>query len=64
MAPGVACEGLAKGGIMANLVVHFEIHASEPQRLIDFYGELLGWTLRSSASWPYWPSTPATEPSA
>ena len=22
---------------MANLVVHFEIHASEPQRLIDFY---------------------------
>ncbi|WP_407636741.1 VOC family protein [Intrasporangium oryzae] len=27
---------------MANLVVHFEIHASEPQRLIDFYGALLG----------------------
>jgi predicted enzyme related to lactoylglutathione lyase len=29
---------------MANLVVHFEIHASEPQRLSDFYTELLGWT--------------------
>ena len=28
---------------MANLVVHFEIHASEPQRLIDFYAELFGW---------------------
>ena len=35
---------VTEGGIpMANLVVHFEIHASEPQRLIDFYGELLGW---------------------
>ena len=29
---------------MANLVVHFEIHATEPQRLVDFYSELLGWT--------------------
>ena len=28
---------------MANLVVHFEIHASEPQKLIDFYSELFGW---------------------
>lgn len=28
---------------MAHLVVHFEIHASEPQRLIDFYGELFDW---------------------
>ena len=32
---------------MANLVVHFEIHASEPQRLIDFYSELLGWRFQS-----------------
>jgi uncharacterized protein len=29
---------------MGNLVVHFEIHASEPQRLIDFYSGLFGWT--------------------
>lgn len=29
---------------MANLVVHFEIHAAEPQQLIDFYSALLGWT--------------------
>ena len=29
---------------MSNLVVHFEIHATEPQALIDFYRQLLGWT--------------------
>ena len=39
---------------MANLVVHFEIHASEPQRLIDFYGELLGWTFTQFGDMPYW----------
>ena len=39
---------------MANLVVHFEIHASEPQRLIDFYGELLGWKFSQFGDMPYW----------
>ena len=41
---------------MANLVVHFEIHASEPQTLIDFYSNLLGWTFQSYGSdeQPYW----------
>jgi predicted enzyme related to lactoylglutathione lyase len=39
---------------MANLVVHFEIHGSEPQRLIDFYGELLGWTFSRFGEVPYW----------
>jgi uncharacterized protein len=39
---------------MANLVVHFEIHASEPQRLIDYYGELLGWTFTQFGDMPYW----------
>ena len=39
---------------MANLVVHFEIHASEPQRLIDFYGELFGWQFTQFAGMPYW----------
>jgi predicted enzyme related to lactoylglutathione lyase len=34
---------MAKGGAMADLVVHFEIHAFEPQRLIEFYRELFGW---------------------
>ncbi len=39
---------------MANLVVHFEIHASEPQKLIDFYGQLLGWTFTQFGDMPYW----------
>ena len=39
---------------MANLVVHFEIHASEPQRLIDFYTELLGWRFTQCGDVPYW----------
>jgi predicted enzyme related to lactoylglutathione lyase len=41
---------------MANLVVHFEIHASEPQKLIDYYSQLLGWTFESYGSdeQPYW----------
>jgi predicted enzyme related to lactoylglutathione lyase len=39
---------------MANLVVHFEIHASDPQRLVDFYGQLLGWTFTQFGDQPYW----------
>jgi predicted enzyme related to lactoylglutathione lyase len=41
---------------MANLVVHFELHATEPQRLIDFYSELLGWQFQSygDSEQPYW----------
>jgi len=41
---------------MANLVVHFEIHASDPQRLIDFYSDLLGWTFQNygGGDQPYW----------
>lgn len=39
---------------MANLVVHFEIHASDPQRLIDFYGELFGWSFTRFGEMPYW----------
>jgi hypothetical protein len=39
---------------MANLVVHFEIHASEPQTLIDFYSGLLGWTFDRYGETPYW----------
>ena len=39
---------------MANLVVHFEIHASEPQRLIDFYSQLLGWEFTQFGEMPYW----------
>ena len=39
---------------MANLVVHFEIHASEPQRLIDFYSGLFGWEFTQFGDVPYW----------
>jgi predicted enzyme related to lactoylglutathione lyase len=41
---------------MANLVVHFEIHATDPQRLIDYYSELLGWSFQSfgNEEQPYW----------
>lgn len=42
---------------MSNLVVHFEIHASEPQRLIDFYSELLGWTFTQFGEMEYWAIT-------
>ncbi len=40
--------------VMANLVVHFEIHASEPQRLADFYSQLLGWRFQQWGEFPYW----------
>ena len=39
---------------MANLVVHFEIHASEPQQLIDFYSALFGWEFTQFGDVPYW----------
>ena len=38
---------------MANLVVHFEIHASEPQLLIDFYSGLLSWRFTQFGDAPY-----------
>lgn len=39
---------------MANLVVHFEIHASEPQKLVDFYSELFGWKFSRFGEVEYW----------
>ena len=39
---------------MANLVVHFEVHASDPQKSIDFYSNLLGWTFTQFGDQPYW----------
>ena len=39
---------------MARLVVHFEIHASQPQELIDFYSRLLGWTFTRFGEMDYW----------
>ena len=39
---------------MANLVVHFEIHAAEPQRLIDYYSSLFDWTFTKFGDADYW----------
>ena len=39
---------------MSNLVVHFEIHASEPARLIDFYAGMFGWKFTRFGDMPYW----------
>ena len=39
---------------MSNLVVHFEIHGSDPERLADFYSSLLGWTFQQFGDMPYW----------
>ena len=34
--------------------VHFEIHASNPQLLIDFYSALFGWTFNKWDGGEYW----------
>ena len=39
---------------MSNLVVHFEIHAADPPRLIDYYTGLFGWTFTRFGEMPYW----------
>ncbi|MDB5748077.1 MAG: glyoxalase, partial [Massilia sp.] len=34
--------------------VHFEIHASDPQLLIDFYSNLFGWSFSKFPVGEYW----------
>ena len=34
--------------------VHFEIHASNPQQLIDFYTSVLGWSFNKWEGGDYW----------
>lgn len=34
--------------------VHFEIQASQPQALIDFYGSLFGWSFNKWEGGEYW----------
>ncbi len=41
--------------------VHFEIHASDPQRLIDFYSEVFGWNFERWGEIPYWVITTGDE---
>lgn len=45
-------------------ITHFEIHASQPQALIDFYTALLGWSFSKWGEVDYWLITtgPAEEP--
>ena len=38
-------------------VMHFEIHATKPQALIDFYSALFGWTFRKFDPMEYWTIT-------
>ncbi|MDX2034555.1 MAG: VOC family protein [Blastocatellia bacterium] len=35
-------------------VIHFEIHAEDPQRAADFYTQLLGWEITPWAGMDYW----------
>jgi len=36
-------------------VIHFEIHAGNPERAIKFYGEVLGWQFNKwDGPMPYW----------
>lgn len=39
---------------MSSLVVHFELHASEPERLADFYGRVLDWRFERYGEMDYW----------
>lgn len=33
---------------------HFEIPADDPERLVAFYRDLLGWTIEKTPGWDYW----------
>ncbi|HQE32980.1 MAG TPA: VOC family protein [Propionibacteriaceae bacterium] len=35
-------------------VCHFEVHASDPQALIDFYSSVFGWQFRQLGEMEYW----------
>ncbi|HEY5387547.1 MAG TPA: VOC family protein [Thermoleophilia bacterium] len=35
-------------------VIHFEIHASQPEALIEFYSALLGWSFIKQEAMDYW----------
>ncbi|MFO0963854.1 MAG: VOC family protein [Phycisphaerales bacterium] len=45
-------------------VIHFEIHATHPQALVDFYGALFGWSFTKWGAIDYWliGTGPAEEP--
>jgi predicted enzyme related to lactoylglutathione lyase len=37
--------------------IHFEIHASDPERVLAFYRDLFGWTFKRWGEQPYWLAT-------
>ena len=41
-------------------VIHFEIHADDPQRAIAFYEKLFGWTFQKFGPQDYWLITTGT----
>jgi predicted enzyme related to lactoylglutathione lyase len=41
------------GGTMPR-IVHFEIHASKPQQLVDFYSKVFGWKFTHMPEMQYW----------
>jgi hypothetical protein len=50
---------------MSHRVIHFEIHAEQPERAIAFYTAVLGWTFQKwEGPMPYWlvMTGPDTEP--
>ncbi|MBP0480981.1 VOC family protein [Sagittula salina] len=34
--------------------VHFEIHGTDPEKLVAFYGDLFGWTFQRHGQEDYW----------
>jgi predicted enzyme related to lactoylglutathione lyase len=44
-----------KGGFLMPRVIHFEIHADNPERAIQFYAGLFGWEFKKwDGPMPYW----------
>lgn len=41
---------------MSNRVGHFEIHATDPEKLIEFYTEIFGWEIKKweGGQYEYW----------
>lgn len=50
---------------MSNRVVHFEIHAADPERAMQFYRDVFGWNFpRWMEKPPYWGIMTASEEAA
>jgi uncharacterized protein len=43
-------------------VTHFEIYASEPEKLADFYRTMFGWQLEKAPGIDYWPIQTESSP--